>query len=310
MVVHTTRLADPMTSETHHSQAPQSGAALPAATRLAAVDLTVTDLERSAAYYRDVVGLEPGARGESSVALAAGGEPLVVLHEEPSARPAGRHAGLFHFALLHPTREELAQAALRIATAREPLAGASDHGVSEALYLRDPDGNGIEIYADRPRSQWPPPSAPGDEIGMFTIPLDLQGLLGTIAGEELRPLSGPGLVMGHVHLQVGDIPRAEAFYGALGFEHMAKIPSASFMAAGGYHHHLGMNTWMGEGVGPAPAGTVGLRRWTIVVPAAADVAAAAARLREAGADVAEEGGGIVARDPWQIELLLRAENGA
>jgi catechol 2,3-dioxygenase len=299
-----------MSPEARPTDARRSDAAgLPDATRLGPVDLTVTDLDRSIGYYRDVVGLDVAERAGGVASLSAGGEPLVVLHEQSGARPAGRHAGLFHFALLHPTREELAHAALRIAAAREPLTGASDHGVSEALYLRDPDGNGIEIYADRASSEWPPP-APGDVVGMYTVPLDLRGLLGTIEGEDPHPRAGSGLVMGHVHLQVGDIPRAEAFYRALGLAHMASIPSAAFLSAGGYHHHLGVNTWQGEGIGPTPEGTVGLRRWTIVVPSAADVAAAAQRLRDAGADVSEADGGVVVRDPWQIELLVRSENGA
>src|SRR6185295_18793295 len=184
-----------MSPETQPTKAPNDSAMLPAGLRLGPVHLTVTDLDRSIGYYRDIVGLEAAERGAGTASLGAGGEPLLVLHEEPDARPMGRHAGLFHFALLHPTREELAHAALRIAAAREPLAGASDHGVSEALYLRDPDGNGVEIYADRPASQWPPP-APGDRIGMFSIPLDVDGLLGSVAGEEIRPRAGAGLVMG------------------------------------------------------------------------------------------------------------------
>lgn len=296
-----------MSTET--SSTPDAGhrAAFPDGLRLGAVDLTVTDLARSIAYYEDVVGLVAGQPVDGVASLGAGAEPLVVLHEDRAAQAAGRHAGLFHFALLHPTRGDLAHAALRIAGAGEPLAGASDHGVSEALYLRDPDGNGIEIYADRDRSQWPPPTDPGQKIGMYTIPLDLRDLVATVEGAEPQEHAGDGLVMGHVHLHVGDIARAVAFYEALGMEQMAEMPSAAFLAAGGYHHHLGVNTWQGEGIGPAPPGTVGLRRWTIVVPQAADVAATAARLRDAGVEVREEGGAIVARDPWETELVVRAD---
>ena len=296
-----------MSTETSSTPGAGHRAAFPDGLRLGAVDLTVTDLARSIAYYEDVVGLVAGQPVDGVASLGAGAEPLVVLHEDRAAQPAGRHAGLFHFALLHPTRGDLAHAALRIAGAGEPLAGASDHGVSEALYLRDPDGNGIEIYADRDRSQWPPPTDPGQKIGMYTIPLDLRDLVATVEGAEPQEHAGDGLVMGHVHLHVGDIARAVAFYEALGMEQMAEMPSAAFLAAGGYHHHLGVNTWQGEGIGPAPPGTVGLRRWTIVVPQAADVAATAARLRDAGVEVREEGGAIVARDPWETELVVRAD---
>jgi catechol 2,3-dioxygenase len=298
-----------MSDETQAAAAPSSSAALPDGLRLGAVDLTVTDLDRSVGYYRNVVGLEPAEHADGVASLSSGGGPLVVLHEDRNARPAGRHAGLFHFALLQPTREELAHAAVRIGAARAPLAGASDHGVSEALYLRDPDGNGIEIYADRPRAQWPP-AAPGDRIGMFTAPLDIDGLLATIAGENMRPAAGPGLVMGHVHLQVGDIGQSEAFYRALGFERMVGMPSAAFLAAGDYHHHLGLNVWQGLGIPPAPPDSVGLRRWTVILPDAGDVTAAAQRLRAAGVELREEDGGVLVRDPSQIELSIRAQTGA
>jgi catechol 2,3-dioxygenase len=140
---------------------------LPATLRLGAVHLTVSDLERSVGWYQDALGLRVQRREDAAAALGAGGEELVVLHEEPGARPAGRHAGLYHFALLFPAREELARAVRRLIDARTPISGASDHGVSEAIYLPDPDGNGIELYADRPRAAWPPP-APGERIGMFT----------------------------------------------------------------------------------------------------------------------------------------------
>jgi len=244
---------------------PSSDAALPATLRLGAVHLTVADLDRSVGFYQDALGLRQARREDGVAALGAGAGDLVVLHEEPGARPAGRHAGLYHFALLYPERDELARAGQRLAVARTPISGASDHGVSEAIYLSDPDGNGIELYADRPRDAWPPPG-PGERVGMFTRPLDLDGLLATVADDEPVRHAGDGLVMGHMHLHVGDLAAARAFYvDGLGFEPMAEYPGALFLATGGYHHHLGVNTWRGEGVAPAPAGTAGLREWTLVL---------------------------------------------
>jgi catechol 2,3-dioxygenase len=275
-----------------------SPAVLPDTLRLGAVHLTVSDLDRSVAFYQDALGLRQHRREDPVAALGAGGEDLVVLHEEPGARPAGRHAGLFHFALLFPSREELARAVQRLAVARTPLEGASDHGVSEAIYLSDPDGNGIELYADRPREAWPPAPA-GERVGMYTRALDLDDLLATIAGEQSVRQAGEGLRMGHVHLHVGDLDVARAFYvDTVGFEVMASLPSALFLAAGGYHHHLGTNTWRGEGVGPAPAGTVGLREWTIVLDPDA-LAALGDRLTAAGL-----GDGDAFEDPWGIRLRL------
>ena len=255
---------------------------------LGAVHLTVSDLDRSVAFYQDALGLRVQRRADATAALGAGGDELVVLHEEPGARPAGRHAGLYHYALLFPSREELARAVQRLAVTGTRISGASDHGVSEAIYLPDPDGNGIELYADRARVDWPP-AAPGERVGMFTRALDLGGLLETVAGAEPVPHAAEGLRVGHMHLHVGDLDAARAFYvDTLGFEVMASMPSALFLAVGGYHHHLGANTWRGEGVGPPPPGTVGLREWTIVLPPGA-------------------GEGVV-EDPWGIPLRLAASD--
>ncbi len=274
-----------------------SPATLPATLRLGAVHLTVTDLDRSVGFYQDALGLRQQRREDGVAALGAGEGDLVVLHEEPGARPAGRHAGLYHLALLFASREELARAVQRLAVTRTAISGASDHGVSEAIYLPDPDGNGIELYADRPRDAWPPP-AEGERVGKFTRALDVHDLLATIEGEEPVRHAGPGLRMGHLHLHVGDLDAARAFYaGRLGLEVMTAYPGALFLAAGGYHHHLGVNTWRGEGVGPAPAGTVGLREWTIVL----DEPALAALRERAGL-----GDGDTLDDPWGMRLRLVA----
>jgi catechol 2,3-dioxygenase len=256
----------------------------------------VSDLDRAVAFYQDAIGLRLHRREDPVVAMGAGAEDLLVLAEEPGARPAGRHAGLYHFALLHPSRLELARAARRLAATGTSISGASDHSISEAIYLPDPDGNGIELAADRPRERWgdlrdPTVSAPQ--------PLDLQGLLGTVAGEEPRGQADPGLVVGHLHLHVGDIEAALGFYrDVLGFEVMTRFPSAAFMSAGGYHHHLAVNTWRGEGVPPAPPGVVGLRRWTIVLEDRTQVDEVRERLRTAGLDFEDDDDGLLARDPW------------
>src|SRR5215217_1591462 len=213
--------------------APLMAGSLPAKLRLGPVALTVSDLDRSVGFYQDALGLQMARHDGAVAALGAGAEDLVVLHEQPGARRAGRHAGLYHYALLYPDRTELARALARLAATRTPIDGAADHGVSEAIYLSDPDGNGIELYADRPRAAWPPPSA-GERIGMFTRALDVHGLLGTVMDTALPRHAGAGLRMGHVHLHVGDLEAARPFYvGVLGFEQMTTYPGALFLAAGG-----------------------------------------------------------------------------
>ena len=277
-------------------------AVLPASLRLGAVHLTVADVDRSVGFYQEVLGLHQLRREDAVAVLGAGGEELVVLHEEPGARPAGRHAGLYHYALLYPSREELARAVQRLAITRTAISGASDHGVSEAIYLPDPDRNGIELYADRPRAAWPP-ATPGERVGMFTRPLDVDDLLATVGDSDPPPQAGEGLRVGHVHLHVGNLAAARAFYvDVLGLEPMATLPSALFLAAGGYHHHLGLNTWRGEGVGPAPAGTAGLREWTVALDRDS---LAALRARLAAAGVPGEEDGLVA-DPWGIRVRFVA----
>jgi catechol 2,3-dioxygenase len=273
---------------------------LPAELRLGPVHIAVTDLDRSVGFYQDAIGLRQHSRDGETAAMGAGGEDLLVLHGEPSARPAGRHAGLYHFALLHPSREELARALVRLASTRTPIEGASDHQISEAIYLPDPDGNGIELAADRAKTEWPA------DLGYAGGPaaLDFNALLGTVAGEDYAPQVRPGLRMGHLHLHVGDIEQGLAFYrDVLGFEVQANLGSAAFVSAGGYHHHLGFNIWRGRGVPPTPDGVVGLRHWTIVLPAA-DAAALRERVIAAGAPFEQRPDGLLVRDPWDIPLLV------
>jgi catechol 2,3-dioxygenase len=234
--------------------------------------------------------------------MGVGEEDLLVMYEEPEARRAGKHAGLYHYALLLPSREELAHAALRLAATRTRIQGASDHGTHEAIYLPDPDGNGIELAADRPRERWPRTM----EYAGGPHPLDLDDLLAVVAGEETRDEAGPGLAVGHVHLHVGDLDRGLGFYrDVLGFESTALIPgAAAFVAAGGYHHHLGFNVWRGEGVPPAPQGRVGLRHWTVVLEDQEQIAAVHERVRAAGIPTEEHERGFLVRDPWEISVLF------
>jgi catechol 2,3-dioxygenase len=280
-----------------------SKATLPDSLRLGPVHLTVTDLDRSVPFYESAIGLRLAGRDGGVASLGAGGEELLVLTEEPQARPAGRHAGLYHFALLHPSRLELARAAQRLIATRTPVSGASDHKISEAIYLPDPDGNGIELASDRSREHWGDLSDPTALGG--PEPLDMHGLLALVEGAEPPAHASDGLSMGHLHLHVGDVEGALGFWRDLiGFEVMTRFPSAAFISAGGYHHHLGLNTWRGEGVPPMPAGTVGLRHWTVVLEDPADVAAVRGRVAGAGVQVEERPGGFLTRDPWQNAVMV------
>ncbi|MEA2332415.1 MAG: catechol 2,3-dioxygenase [Thermoleophilaceae bacterium] len=287
------------------SAATAGSATLPASLRLGPVHLTVTDLDRSIPFYEDSIGLQFARREGSEAALGAGGDDLLVLTEDPAARPAGRHAGLYHFALLHPSREELARAAQRLLVTRTPISGASDHKISEAIYLPDPDGNGIELAADRSREHWGDLGDPTQLGG--PLPLDLHGLLETVEGSEPQARASSGLGVGHVHLHVGDVEQALAFWRDLiGFEVMTRFPSAAFISAGGYHHHLGLNSWRGEGVPPAPPDAVGMRHWTMILDDPAEVDAVRGRLAAAGAPVEDRPGGFLTRDPGNNAVLVRA----
>ena len=279
--------------------------ALPPNLGLGPVHLVVRDLERSLDWYQGPLALQLHRRDQSEAELGDGRRTVVVLHEDPEARPAASHAGLYHYALLYPSREELARAIVRVASARTPIQGLSDHGTHEALYLPDPDGNGLELAADRPPGHWP-----SDMYAHGPAPLDLDNLLATVADEPRSPKVGQGLRVGHMHLHVGDIDQGLAFYrDTVGFEQQANLGTAAFVSAGGYHHHLGFNVWKGRGVGEAPPHTVGLLRWTIELPGARDVEAVRARLRGAGAPLQEVEGGFETRDPWNTALVFRSANG-
>lgn len=238
---------------------------------IGSIELRVADLERSRRFYTEAIGLEPVAdppsRGAGDpLSLGAGGRPLVVLSEvEPGAPAPPSTTGLFHLAILHPSRAELAKALRRLAEQGGRLDGASDHAVSEALYLHDPDWNGIELYRDRPKEDWP--QSPDGSVGMVTLPLDVQSLIAeseAVDGARVHP----DTVMGHVHLRVSDLERSVAFYrDELGMNLRARYgDQAAFLAAGDYHHHVGINTWHSLGGGPPPHGSAGLERFTIAAP--------------------------------------------
>jgi catechol 2,3-dioxygenase len=226
------------------------------------VALAVGNVPRSVDFYERVLGLPVVFREDDRAGLGGGPEhPLLELTgiAEPVLAPPGR-TGLFHVAWLHPSRATLADTVRRVARARWPIDGAADHGVSEALYLSDPDGLGIEIYADRPRAQWDGP-ADGHGVNMVTLPLDIEDLLAQSQEEEPPKQMPAETGVGHVHLKVSDVPRATAFYrDALGFDEQAELPSAAFLSAGGYHHHVGLNSWQSRGEGPPPDSAPGLRR--------------------------------------------------
>jgi catechol 2,3-dioxygenase len=274
-------------------------------TRLGPVELTVSDLERAIAFYTEAIGLRVQRREERRVALGAGDEDLLVIWENAVARRAGRHAGLYHVALLYPSREDLARAAVRLGVTRTPIQGASDHGTHEAIYLADPEGNGLELAVDPPRERWPDIRDPRLFAG-GPRPLDLDALLRGVAEEQLAPHAGAGLKVGHVHLHVGDTEAALRFYtDTIGFETVIDIgPAAAFVAAGGYHHHLAFNTWRGRGVPPAPADAVGLRHWTVYLSGDAEVGAVRERLERAGVEYEQHEGGLLVRDPSGNALLV------
>jgi catechol 2,3-dioxygenase len=268
------------------------------------VDLAVGDLERSLSFYRRALGLSPRERGRGEASLGAAERELLVLHEEPGARPVRGHTGLFHFALLLPERADLARWLVHAGREGVPLTGMSDHLVSEAIYLRDPDGHGIEVYRDRPREEW---GMDGEGVRMASLPLDTDSLLGALDGRDFEGLPA-GTRMGHVHLHVADIDATEHFYrDVLGFEVRARLGhQASFLAAGGYHHHVGANTWAGQGATPPPPGSAALRHATIVLPSPTERDRVAGRVADGGGEPAPADGGVLVRDPSRNGLLLVA----
>jgi catechol 2,3-dioxygenase len=284
-----------------------TGYRLPDSTHLGRVRLQVADLERSLVFYEDVLGLKVIRRTDDSVALGPHGEDreIVHLHQLRSARAVPRRGllGLYHFAILLPDRASLGRFVAHLAEIGA-YAGMSDHFVSEAVYLTDPDGLGIEVYSDRPRDAW---RYDERQLYMTTAHLDADDLVNAAGGERWTGMPA-GTVLGHVHLYVGDIAKAEAFYhGALGFDKVVwSYPGALFMSAGGYHHHLGTNTWA-RGAPPATDEDARLLEWEILVPTRKDAEEAARHVQSAGYPVKEENGEWVLTDPWGTSLRLVPE---
>jgi catechol 2,3-dioxygenase len=268
-----------------------------------AVALTVRDLDRLAGYYRDVLGLSVLDRDGDSATLGAGGLPIVHLEHRPGAKPDDtREAGLYHTAFLMPTRADLARWILHVARNKVPMTGASDHGVSEAFYLDDPEGNGIEVYCDRPPESW---QWTGSELKMITDPLDIGDIVREVEPTATFPGAPDGLRIGHVHLRVGEIARAEAFYrDALGLDVTRRRHGASFMSSGRYHHHIGSNVWHSAGAGPRDPERAGLSWLALEAADGAAFDTARARLATAGIPLADVAGGIEAADPWGTRVRI------
>ena len=286
-----------------------TGYRLPDATHLGRVRLQVADLARSIEWYAEVLGLRTISRGERDAALGTedGSTTLVELHEKRSVRPVPRRGllGLYHFALLLPDRASLGRFIAHLGELGM-RAGMSDHFVSEAIYLTDPDGLGIEIYADRPRSDW---RQVDRQLSMATEPLDVASVLAAGSGARWTGMPA-GSMLGHVHLHVGDIERAAAFYhDVIGFDKVVwSYPGALFLSAGGYHHHLGTNIWAALAP-PASDDDARLLEWEIVVPSGADVSDVRRSAEKAGIPVDDRNAGVLLRDPWgtAVRVLSASE---
>jgi catechol 2,3-dioxygenase len=280
---------------------------LPESTRLGRVRLQVADLDRSIAFYEKVLGFRSIRRSDDSASLGPHGEDREIIHlrQRRSAKAVPRRGllGLYHFAILLPDRASLGRFIAHLGEIGA-YAGMSDHLVSEAVYLTDPDGLGIEVYADRPRDAW---KYDERQVYMTTNPLDVDDLIRAAGGEPWQGMPR-GTVLGHVHLYVDDIDKAESFYHrALGFDKVLwSYPGALFMSAGGYHHHLGTNTWA-RGAPPATDADARLLEWEIVVPTKKDAEEAARHVESAGYPVKQESGEWILTDPWGTSLRLLPE---
>ena len=295
---------------TTHTTEPTAGNTVRAIhpdTTVGLLSLTVSDLDRSVAFYTEAIGLARLNRADTTATLGVAGKPLLLLTERTGARPWPReqasYTGLYHFAILVPTRADLGRWVRHWLELGLPL-GQGDHLVSEALYLSDPDENGIEVYRDRPRDEW---HWANGQVRMGAEPVDIRGLLAD-AERANEPWTGlpADTRLGHIHLQVGDIAQAATFYhDILGFDIVSGMPSALFVSAGGYHHHIGLNTWHSKGAAPALADMVGLRFFTVNFPTEEARQEVLARIAAAGLPTTQAGDAIAVQDPWQNTLLLQ-----
>lgn len=291
--------------------------ALPKETQIGHVRFQVSDLDRALAFYRDLLGFQQAGENGSGAALSATGKPpyQIILAARPGARAKPRGTtGLYHMAIRYPSELELARTFEQLVSHRWPFQGFADHLVSEALYLADPDGNGLELYVDRPRQEW---RREGGQIAMATEPLDVEALLAQAAADPL-PWTGthPQTDIGHVHLHVSNLAQAEAFYrGILGLEVTQRgYTGALFLAAGGYHHHVGVNVWSGVGAPPPPPDAAGLLSFALRLPDRGSWNEVIARVKEAGVEVEASyeyphAESVLVRDASQngVELLVEKE---
>jgi catechol 2,3-dioxygenase len=270
---------------------------------IGAIGLKVRDLARLTGFYREVLGLVVLEHGNDRATLGAGGVPLVELEHQPDAKPDDpRTAGLYHTAFLMPTRADLARWILHVARNKVPLTGASDHTVSEAFYLDDPEGNGIEVYSDRPSETW---EWTGNDLKITTDPLDIDDILREVPPTAAYPGAPDGLRIGHVHLRVGDVARAETFYrDALGLDVTRRRHGASFMSSGRYHHHLAGNVWHSAGAGRRDESRAGLSWFAFDAADAAGFDAAKTRLGQAGIELGATPTGIEVDDPWGTRMRI------
>jgi catechol 2,3-dioxygenase len=270
---------------------------------IGAIGLKVRDLAHLAGFYRDALGLAVLERGNDRATLGAGGVPLVELEHHPDAKPDDpRTAGLYHTAFLMPTRADLARWVLHVARNKVPLTGASDHAVSEAFYLDDPEGNGIEVYGDRPAESW---QWTGNDLKITTDPLDIDDILREVPPTAAYPGAPDGLRIGHVHLRVGDVARAEAFYrDALGLDVTRRRHGASFMSSGRYHHHLAGNVWHSASAGRRDEARAGLSWFAFEAADAAAFDAAKARLAQTGIELRATPTGVEVDDPWGTRMRI------
>jgi catechol 2,3-dioxygenase len=272
--------------------------------RIGMVTLRVRNLDVVSDFYRDVIGLAAIERSANRAELGAGGIRLLALEAHPQAATEPRNAaGLYHTAFLMPTRKDLARWLVHAARHRVPLSGFADHLVSESVYLDDPEGNGVEVYADRDPSSW---QWREGMVAMATDELNIDDLLTLTDTRASDYAAAPeGLRIGHVHLRVGDLTQAESFYhGTVGLDPTRRRNGASFLSSGRYHHHLGMNVWQSAGAGRRDDAATGLAWFALHVDNQDLLAAQEARLRQAGAAIAPLSGGIETVDPWGTRLRL------
>lgn len=276
------------------------------ATTIGEIEIYVAELQRALHYYQDGLGFKLISQDGGQAVLGVGERRLLTLLEKPGARHVPNTTGLYHFAILLPSRRALAEVLFHLAEGGTEIEGASDHGVSEALYLTDPDGNGIELYRDRRRHDWPVDDLGKVQMGVEALDVDSLVLELKDGVAEWQGLPDK-TVIGHVHLHVRDLLEAEKFYTrVLGFQLMLRYASgAIFVSAGGYHHHIGLNTWAGKGAPPPPADATGLRWFEILLPDLPALEAIQARLAEAGIPSEPQDGGLLIHDPSQNGILLK-----